>query len=94
MRLVVDTSFFIKWFITEDGSSIASDLRSRWTRDSVEIIVPSLAVAETSNILLKHVSDGVASFDYALAVLSELPRFVRIIESSLDHSKRALALAH
>jgi predicted nucleic acid-binding protein len=92
--LIVDTSFFIKWFVDEDDSTIAIQWLANWRAEGVERVVPSHAVAETTNVLIKHVIGETMAFDHALTVISELPRFVRIHKSSLDHSKRALTLCH
>ena len=93
MTVVVDTSIVIKWFVTEADSHLAIDLLRGWGAEGRRPVVPMLDIAELGNVLFKHVLDGVTSTQDALTVLSELPRFVSVMDTGLDHTKRALLLA-
>jgi predicted nucleic acid-binding protein len=93
MIVVVDTSIVVKWFVTEDDSHLAIDLLRRWDVQAIRPVVPTLAVAEIGNVLLKYVLDGLTSTHDAELMLSELPRFVSIVGTELRHTKRALGIA-
>jgi predicted nucleic acid-binding protein len=93
VTVVVDTSIVVKWFAMETDSDLAVKLLRIWDAAGVQPIVPKLAVAELGNVLLKHVIDGATTTYDALAALSELPRFVTILDNDLEQTKQALVLA-
>ena len=93
MTVVVDTTIVAKWFVTESDSVRAIDLLHSWNERKLRPVVPRLAVAEVGNVLLKHVLDGLATTHDAIAMLSELPRFVTVADLTLEHTKRAFMLA-
>ena len=93
MTVVVDTSIVAKWFVTESDSDRAIDLLHSWNERKIRPVVPRLALAEVGNVLLKYVLDGLATTNDALAMLSEMPRFVTIADLTLEHTKRAFMLA-
>lgn len=75
MTLVVDASVAVKWILPEPGSTAAAALR--W--QDMELIAPSLVVAEIGNALWKKVlrgeiegGDALAAMRTAVAQLSEV----------------------
>ncbi len=46
MRVVVDSSLVIKWFIPESDTPLANELLITWVRDNVERIMPTWAMLE------------------------------------------------
>lgn len=94
MRVVVDTSVLVKWFVDESDAVAARSKLKAWSAAHVEIVVPSLAISEAGNVLLKYVLDGRLSLDYADFTLLQLPRFVRIVPVQPSTARNALALAH
>lgn len=93
MRVVVDSSLVIKWFIPESDTPLANELLITWVRDDVERIMPAWAMLEVSNALLQTLYEDPISLDAVLLNLAEIPRFVRFADGSLELSKRALTLA-
>jgi predicted nucleic acid-binding protein len=93
MTVVVDTSLVIKWISDESDSSLADDLFATWQLADVDRVAPALSLAEISNVLLKHVADGVLTLEDAVAKFPGLPRLVTFIEMTPSHARRAITLA-
>jgi len=63
MKLVIDASVLVKWFIDEPGADRAAALRKQ------DLTAPDLILAEVGNALWTHQRSGVlASADYADAI--------------------------
>ena len=63
MKLVIDASVLVKWFVDEPGADRAAALRGE------DLAAPDLILVEVGNVLWKHQRRGVlASADYVDAV--------------------------
>jgi predicted nucleic acid-binding protein len=92
--VVVDTSLAIKWLVTESDSALAARILRNWVTTGVICVMPNWATVEMGSALLKRVTDGEFSVEYATELLAELSRFVQYSEATVRLSQRALALAH
>jgi len=94
VTVVVDSSFAIKWLISEPDSLLAIRQLAMWKRERLDRLMPRWAQLEGANSLLQIVHRQQLGVIDAVAHLSELPRFVPLIDSSIEHSRRALVLHH
>ena len=63
MKLVIDVSVLVKWFVDEPGADRAAALRGE------DLTAPDLILVEAGNVLWKHQRRGVlASADYVDAI--------------------------
>ena len=54
MKIVLDASVVAKWFIEEADMEKAIEIRDKFVRGEIEILVPSLLIYEIGNVFLKH----------------------------------------
>lgn len=81
MRLVVDASVAVKWLVPEADSEQARRVYSDWKQGLVQLLAPSLLVAEVANVLWKkaktnelHSAHAAGLFrDFKLLNLSLVP---------------------
>ncbi|HTQ13708.1 MAG TPA: type II toxin-antitoxin system VapC family toxin [Rhizomicrobium sp.] len=92
MSVVVDASVIVKWIIPEDGSGDARALMS------ADLAAPAIWLAETANVLWRHVLRGEIDRSRAADLLAEVSNApIRNIEiDGLVHDALSLAneLAH
>lgn len=93
MSVVVDTSLLVRWFVDEPCSDFVQTQIEEWRARTVDIVVQSLTLAETGNVLLKYAIDGRIDIDFACFTIEQLPRFVTVVESRSKLTSRALTLA-
>ena len=55
MRVVLDASVAVKWLLPEADSEKARDVLSGWNEGRVELVAPSLLLAEVANVFWKKV---------------------------------------
>jgi predicted nucleic acid-binding protein len=84
----------VKWLVDEPDSPIANRLHLQLAAQGIDRLMPRWALLEVSNAILQKVARGHLALGDATIHLSELPRFVTLVDSTLDHSKRALTIAH
>lgn len=79
MRLVLDCSVAIKWFVPETDSDIAEQCLIRQEAGELSFVAPDILVAEIGHTLRKHIlrgdlalTDGMAAFADLGAVKIEL----------------------
>lgn len=94
MTLVVDASVAVKWILPEPGSTATAALR----RQDMELIAPSLVIAEIGNALWKKVlrgeiegGDALAAMRIAAAQLSEVMPLGQLAATAI---KLAIDLRH
>jgi predicted nucleic acid-binding protein len=94
MKLVIDASVAIKWFVPENNHEIALDLLDRRDR----LAAPDLLLVETANIAWKKAIRGEIRADQAEMIAAILPRYIETLRSAQDliatASRMALALRH
>jgi predicted nucleic acid-binding protein len=93
-QVVVDSSLVIKWLVNEPDSDAANTLYRIWDGNDIDRIMPRWALTELSNALLQRVMKNEFSIAYAVDILTELPRFVSMLDTTANHSKRALVVAY
>ena len=54
MKIVLDASVVAKWFIEEEDTEKAIEIRDKFVRGEIEVLVPSLLIYEIGNVFLKH----------------------------------------
>ena len=54
MKIVLDASVVVKWFIEEENTEKAIVIRDKFVRGEIEVLVPSLLIYEIGNVFLKH----------------------------------------
>ena len=54
MKIVLDASVVAKWFIEEENTEKAIEIRDKFVRGEIEVLVPSLLIYEIGNVFLKH----------------------------------------
>jgi len=52
MKIVSDASVVAKWFIEEENTEKAIEMRDKFVR--IKVLVPSLLICEIGNVFLKH----------------------------------------
>jgi predicted nucleic acid-binding protein len=87
--IVVDASVPTKWFVAEDGHSLAASLLDR----TVPITAPDLIFAETANVLWKKLRRGEVTFEQAESACLALPSFFQTVIVSASLLGEVLRLA-
>jgi predicted nucleic acid-binding protein len=87
-RLVVDSSVAIKWFVSEDDSDDALDLRDRH-----QLLAPHLLIAECVNAFWKMARRGQLSADEAVLACQGLALSEVALKDMTDHSVQAGTMA-
>jgi predicted nucleic acid-binding protein len=85
LRLVIDTSVVVKWFVDEDGFQFARTLIDV----KMERISPELMLAETANVLQRKIRVGELDGQQAADALRNLPYFFDDLVPSrklIDHA--------
>lgn len=90
MKLVVDTSVILKWFVRAENDHEEALWYSFATED---LIVPDLAFAEATAALRRKVLEGEVGEEQALAALRDLPEYFseRVASAYLAESAYELA---
>lgn len=86
MRLVVDASVAVKWFVTEEGRPAALKL----LHPAVALDAPDLIFPEVGNAMLKKVRAGEIGFDQATQAACRLPSFLHEVRPTADLMEDAL----
>lgn len=89
MKLIIDTSVVVKWFVDEDGSELAWLL----AKSSVERVAPELVIAETANVLQRKIRTGQLADAQASAALKNRPFFFDRLVPSVDLVNEAFNLS-
>lgn len=80
MKLVIDTSVAIKWFVEEDGFEAARSL----VDPRLERTAPELVIAEAANVLQRKVRTGELKDAQALNAVNNLRYFFDRLVPSVD----------
>jgi len=95
MKLVVlDASVISKWFIEEEDSDKALEIRDLYVQGRIGLSSPMLVLYELGNVFLKHpsltVEDSRKAFEALLDLQIELKSFadVGLLKNCLEVSKR------
>jgi predicted nucleic acid-binding protein len=94
VTVVVDSSLAVKWLVRESDSLVANRQLAMWRRGQIDRLMPRWGQLEVTNALLQVVNRGQMGMLDAIVHLGELARFVTYVDSPIDHSRRALVLAH
>jgi len=86
---VLDASVVIKWFVPEDDSQAALELRLA----GAGFATPDLLFAESSNILWKHVKRGEIEPDRATAIIDEIATAPWVVHATRSLARDALSLS-
>ncbi len=80
MEVVIDASVVVKWFVEEDGSEEALEIRDRYLEGEIQIIAPELIMFEVLNALyfkrlfsekeLKWIYEALEAYSFSLYPLS------------------------
>jgi predicted nucleic acid-binding protein len=89
MTLVIDANVAVKWFVDQEDSDRAIGVIALGD----VMLAPDLIVAEVGNALWMHAKDKDISLDRAVTSMSDLPRLIDEIVSSVGLSDSALRLA-
>ena len=89
MKLVIDTSVAIKWFVEEAGSELARFL----AYSNIGRVAPDLVIAETANVLQRKVRAGELTDEQATAALKNLAYFFDRLVPSADLVNDAFSLS-
>lgn len=89
MRLVIDTSVVVKWFVDEDGFELARVLIDA----DAQRIAPELVLAETANVLQRKIRIGELTGPQAVDALRNLPYFFDRLVLSRDLVGHGFALS-
>mgnify|MGYP001087853501 CR=1 FL=1 len=75
-RVVIDASVVVKWFVKEEGSQKALEIRDRYIEGEIEVIAPELILFEAINALrykglfteseIKEISEALDAFGLSL----------------------------
>ncbi len=85
---VVDASVVLKWFVDEEDSGAACELRDRFLDGQIELAAPDLLVYEIAHVLLRKKGLGPAEIRDALSMISR----VDLTVSPLDIDQMTLAV--
>jgi len=88
MKLVIDASVLVKWFVDEPGAERAAAFRSG------DLTAPDLILVEVGNVLWKHQRSGVlAGADYvdAIEALQAAPITLTPVQDLLPAAARIAA---
>ena len=86
---VLDASVVIKWFIPEDDSQAALELRVA----GAGFAAPDLLFAESANILWKHAKRREVESDRAAAIIDEIATAAWVVYSTRSLASDALSLS-
>jgi predicted nucleic acid-binding protein len=89
LKLVIDTSVVVKWFVEEDGFEMARSL----IEPELERIGPELVIAETANVLQRKVRTGELKDVQAMEAVKNLPYFFDRLVPSVDLVEHGFALS-
>jgi len=70
--IVLDASVILKWFVEEEWSEIAADIKSEYSKGKLSIVVPSLVFYEVANVLRYKTEFGLKDVTVALTSLYAL----------------------
>lgn len=70
--IVLDASVILKWFVEEEWSEIAADIKSEYSKGKLSIAVPSLVFYEVVNVLRYKTEFGLKDVTVALTSLYAL----------------------
>ena len=90
-KIIVDASLVVKWFITEEYSNLALEIRDRFVNGQLELFAPSLLQYEVLNAL-KY--SNLFSLDNLVDAVTSLENY-GIIQVPLngDYAQKTLKLA-
>ena len=88
MKLLVDASVAVKWFVEEGGSADAIAILDRGD----QCFAPNLIIAEVANALNKKRKLGLAKTDQLVLAMQALPRMIGLV-SDIDIVESALDIA-
>ncbi|MFQ6123568.1 MAG: type II toxin-antitoxin system VapC family toxin [Candidatus Heimdallarchaeota archaeon] len=70
--IVLDASVILKWFVEEEWSEIAANIKSEYSKGKFTIAVPSLVFYEVANVLRYKTEFGLKDVTVALTSLYAL----------------------
>lgn len=91
MRLVVDASVAVKWFVREDAAQV--DAARGLILQGYEMIAPGLLVSEVQNVMWKKHRLGQVTREQGEIVASTISSFFRHIETDGNLIKSAWEIA-
>lgn len=90
--MVIDASVVVKWFVIEEGSEKALEIRDRYVSGEIELIAPELLIFEVLNALyykglfsqeeMQEIVDSLDSYSFELYSLKG------------DYAKKTLEIAY
>lgn len=89
MKLIIDASVVVKWFVDEDDFEIARLL----VEPGIERIAPDLVIAESINVLQRKARFGELSHEQALDAVQRLSYFFDDLVSSAVLIERGYQLS-
>lgn len=89
MKIVIDTSVAVKWFVDEDGRKHAR----LFLKPAFSRIAPELTLSEVANALQRKVRIGEIPLDQAEDVIGKLPRFYRDLVPTAGILRKAFDLS-
>ena len=90
---VVDASVAAKWVLPEEDQSRALQLEERYQDEEIDLMAPSLLIAEVGNVLWKRVRRRELPLPAASRCFQQLLKDSPILLDSVDVSLSALHLA-
>ena len=93
MKIVLDASVVAKWFIEEENTEKAIEIRDKFVRGEIEVLVPSLLIYEVGNVFLKHPAknsrdvenDFKALFDIGMEIVEINKPEIKDIHKNASH---------
>ena len=89
MKLVIDASVAMKWYVEQPHSEVARQLAAGGDL----LIAPELLLAEAANAFWKYVRAGLIGAERARAALSKLPDRLDILSPLFPLTEDALEIA-
>ena len=78
MKIVLDASVVAKWFIEEEDTEKAIEIRDKFVRGEIKILVPSLLIYEIGNVFLKHPAKNSRDVENDFKALFDIMEIVEI----------------
>ncbi len=88
--MILDASVIAKWFLEEEGTEKALEIREKYIQDEFDISVPDLLIYELANTL-KYSKFSSAEIDRAISTIYSMDLF--IVDPSQNIMRKASEIA-